>query len=62
MKGRSLRGVCRGRNFMPSVAEQAGIRVDVPFKELTAKEKDFVLNGPKRSSRWIFAQVRTCFP
>lgn len=37
-----------GRNFMPSVAEQAGVRINVPFKELTAKEKDFVLNGPQK--------------
>lgn len=37
-----------GRNFMPKVAEQAGIRADVPYKELTAKEKEFVLYGPKK--------------
>ncbi|KRL86183.1 excinuclease ATPase subunit [Ligilactobacillus apodemi DSM 16634 = JCM 16172] len=37
-----------GRNFMPKVAEQAGIRADVPYKELTAKEKEFVLHGPKK--------------
>lgn len=43
-----------GRNFMPSVAEQAGVRVDVPFKELTAKEKDFVLNGPQKKFKMDF--------
>lgn len=43
-----------GRNFMPSVAEQAGVRVNVPFKELTAKEKDFVLNGPQKKFKMDF--------
>jgi excinuclease ABC subunit A len=37
-----------GRNFMPTVAEHAGVRIDIPFKDLTAKEKDFVLNGPRK--------------
>lgn len=37
-----------GRNFMPSVARAAGIRIDVPFKDLSDKEKDFVLHGPKQ--------------
>lgn len=35
-----------GRNFMPVVAEHAGVRIHVPFKDLTQKEKDFVLNAP----------------
>lgn len=43
-----------GRNFMPSVAEQAGVRIHVPYKELTDKEKDFVLNGPKKKFRMDF--------
>lgn len=43
-----------GRNFMPSVAEQAGVRIHVPYKDLTAKEKDFVLNGPKKKFRMDF--------
>lgn len=37
-----------GRNFMPNVAEHAGVRINVPFKDLTDKEKDFVLNGPQK--------------
>ena len=37
-----------GRNFMPTIAEYAGVRIDVPFKNLTEKEKEFVLNGPKK--------------
>ncbi len=43
-----------GRNFMPSVAQQAGVRIHVPYKDLTDKEKDFVLNGPKKKFRMDF--------
>ncbi len=43
-----------GRNFMPSVAEQAGIRVNVPYKDLTDKEKNFVLNGPQKKFKMDF--------
>ncbi|MBW1605008.1 excinuclease ABC subunit UvrA [Lactobacillus sp. Sy-1] len=35
-----------GRNFMPSVAREVGIRIDIPFKDLTDHEKDLVFNGP----------------
>ncbi|CAM3079456.1 excinuclease ABC subunit UvrA [Lactiplantibacillus plajomi] len=43
-----------GRNFMPSVAAQAGVRIDVPYRDLTAKEKDFVLNGPQKKYKMDF--------
>lgn len=43
-----------GRNFMPNVAEQAGVRINVPYKELTPKEKDFVLNGPMKKFKMDF--------
>ena len=43
-----------GRNFMPSVAEQAGVRIHVPYKNLTDKEKEFVLNGPKKKFKMDF--------
>lgn len=43
-----------GRNFMPNVAHFAGVRIDVPFKDLTAKEKDFVLNGPEKKYKMDF--------
>lgn len=43
-----------GRNFMPSVAAHAGVRSDVPYKDLTAKEKDFVLNGPQKKYKMDF--------
>lgn len=37
-----------GRNFMPIVAQAAGVRINVPYQELTASEKDFVLHGAKK--------------
>lgn len=43
-----------GRNFMPSVAEQAGVRIHVPYKDLTDKEKNFVLNGPRKKYQMDF--------
>lgn len=43
-----------GRNFMPNVAEQAEVRIHVPYKDLTAKEKDFVLNGPEQKFKMDF--------
>lgn len=43
-----------GRNFMPNVAEQAGVRIHVPYKDLTDKEKDFVLNGPEQKFKMDF--------
>lgn len=43
-----------GRNFMPSVAQHAGVRIDVPYKDLTTKEKDFVLNGPEKKYEMDF--------
>ncbi len=43
-----------GRNFMPSVAQQAGVRIDVPYKDLSAKEKEFVINGPRKKYKMDF--------
>ncbi|MFX3618512.1 MAG: ATP-binding cassette domain-containing protein [Sporolactobacillus sp.] len=37
-----------GRNFMPIVAETIGVRIDVPFKELTEREKEIVFHGEKK--------------
>lgn len=36
-----------GRTHMKLVAEQQGVRLDVPFKKLTEKEKEIVLSGPE---------------
>lgn len=43
-----------GRNFMPSVAQHAGVRIDVPYKDLTDKEKEFLLNGPEKKYKMDF--------
>lgn len=43
-----------GRNFMANVAEHAGVRIDIPYKDLTEKEKDFVLNGPEKKYKMDF--------
>lgn len=43
-----------GRNFMPNVAQHAGVRIDIPYKDLTNKEKDFVLNGPEKKYKMDF--------
>jgi len=37
-----------GRNFMPTVAQTLGVRIDVPYKDLTDHEKDIVLHGEKK--------------
>ncbi|AQW21008.1 excinuclease ABC subunit A [Lentilactobacillus curieae] len=37
-----------GRNFMPIVAQAAGVRIDVPFNELTDEEVDTVLHGEQK--------------
>ncbi|MGV9409331.1 excinuclease ABC subunit UvrA [Nocardia sp. NPDC003693] len=34
------------RDFQPQIAEQLGVRIDVPYRELTAHEREIVLNGP----------------
>lgn len=37
-----------GRNFMPTIAANMGVRTDVPYKDLSAKEKHLVLYGEKK--------------
>ena len=37
-----------GRNWMWRIARELGVRTDIPYKELNAKEKDFVLHGKER--------------
>ncbi|MFD0705255.1 ATP-binding cassette domain-containing protein [Alloscardovia venturai] len=37
-----------GRNFMPTVAAHIGVRIDVPYKDLTDEEKRIVLWGEKK--------------
>ncbi|MBS9335328.1 excinuclease ABC subunit UvrA [Fructobacillus sp. M1-13] len=40
-----------GRAFMATIARSRGVRTDVPYKDLSAKEKDFVLHGEKKRYR-----------
>jgi excinuclease ABC subunit A len=37
-----------GRSFMPNVVAQLGIRTDIPYRDLTPKEQDFILHGPSQ--------------
>ncbi|MFT9267451.1 ATP-binding cassette domain-containing protein [Oenococcus sp.] len=43
-----------GRNFMPTVVANIGVRTDVPYKDLTDKEKDIVLHGEKKQYKVDF--------
>lgn len=38
-----------GRNFMPTVADAIGIPIDVPYRELSAADKQRVLHGAKQT-------------
>lgn len=38
-----------GRNFMPIVAREIGIPIDIPYKDLSASDKERVLHGPKQT-------------
>lgn len=37
-----------GRNFMPKVIQTLGVRINIPYKNLTAQEKEIVLHGAKK--------------
>ena len=37
-----------GRNWMWRIARELGVRTDIPYKKLNAKEKDIVLHGKER--------------
>lgn len=37
-----------GRNFMPRVVATLGVRTDVPYQDLTDKEREIVLHGEKK--------------
>ena len=34
------------KKLYAKLAQHAGVRIDIPYKDLTDKEKNFVLNGP----------------
>jgi excinuclease ABC subunit A len=42
-----------GKQFMPQIVRQLGVRTDVPFRDLTDREKDIVLHGPEVKRRLV---------
>lgn len=46
-------------SLMKDIAREMGVRTDVPFKELTAKERDIVFNGPAVKKRIIYQNKTT---
>lgn len=41
-------------SLMPQVAAEMGVRIDVPYKDLTAHEKDIVLHGPMEKRHILY--------
>lgn len=41
-------------SLMPQVAKEMGVRTDVPYKDLTDKEKDIVLHGPMEKKHILY--------
>lgn len=41
-------------SLMPQVAQAMGVRIDVPYKELTDHEKDIVLHGPMEKRHILY--------
>lgn len=42
-------------SLMPQVAAEMGVRIDVPYKDLTDREKDIVLHGPMEKRHILYA-------
>lgn len=40
--------------LMPKVAKEMGVRIDVPYKNLTDKEKDIVMHGPAEKRHILY--------
>lgn len=47
-----------GRTLQKDIIKELGVRTDVPFKDLTAKEKDIVING-KEQKKEILVPTKT---
>ncbi len=41
-------------SLMPTVAKEMGVRIDVPYKDLTPQEKDIVLHGPMEKRHILY--------
>lgn len=46
-------------SLMPQVAQEMGVRIDVPFCELTEKERDIVFYGPAEKRHIIYQSPKT---
>ena len=44
---------------MKDVARQMGVRTDVPFRDLTEKEKDIVFHGPAEKQHFLYTNEKT---
>lgn len=46
-------------SLMPQVALEMGVRIDVPFKDLTPEERDIVFHGPAEKRHIIYQSPKT---
>ena len=46
-------------SLMKDIARDMGVRTDVPFKDLTPKERDIVFNGPAKKHHLIYQNHKT---
>nr|WP_280924711.1 excinuclease ABC subunit UvrA [Bifidobacterium sp. ESL0745] len=47
-----------GFNVQPDIVREFGVRTDVPFKDLTDKERDIVFNGPEEKKPITLTSVK----
>lgn len=46
-------------SLMPQVAQEMGVRIDVPFEELTPEEREIVFHGPAEKKHIIYQSPKT---
>ena len=46
-------------SLMKDVARQMGVRTDVPFRDLTEKEKEIVFHGPAEKQHFLYTNEKT---
>ncbi|MFT8593562.1 MAG: excinuclease ABC subunit UvrA [Bifidobacterium sp.] len=47
-----------GFNVQPAIVREFGVRIDVPWNQLTKREKDIVFNGPEEKKHITFTSVK----
>ncbi|MFT8705518.1 excinuclease ABC subunit UvrA [Bifidobacterium aquikefiricola] len=47
-----------GFNVQPAIVHEFGVRIDVPWNQLTTREKDIVFNGPEEKKHITFTSVK----